>query len=1057
MYIADLHIHSKFSLATSKQLVPEYLDLWARNKGITVVGTGDFTHPSWVDELEEKLEHDGTGLYRLKDKYRLPCSVSDATDPRFLLTAEISNIYKRNEKTRKVHNVLFVDSFKEARAIQHAMLQRSFNITSDGRPILGLDSRNLLELCLSESKSLFFVPAHIWTPWFSALGEKSGFNSIRECYGDLTSHIHAVETGLSTDPAMNRMCRFLDEFTLLSNSDAHSPEKLGRNANIVKGALSYQGLTQSIIKGTPDVWGGSIDMFPQEGKYHYAGHRKCGVCWDPLQTEEHNSICPVCGKKVVYGVMNRIAELADRKAPQEHELSAPFFSIIPLKEIIAEIMKVSSASKKVDVEYHKLLHLLGSELEILMNKDIDDIASAAGSLYGEAIRRMRAKEVHITEGFDGQYGEIKVFTAQELNDTSYTISLFNTQEQKKDSPKKRSMLNFDMEEYLLLREVNNAAQNSAAEQRPEIFTNGTPLSGLNPMQKKAAAHGVKPAVVIAGPGTGKTRVLTQRIAHMLLENIAKPEEILALTFTNKAAKEMRRRLGNLPVKEEIKNLEIATFHAFGLKWLRNNGIRQTGIIDDQDKMVILKKLFPEIQRRDLSKLIRKFSNIKTNIRTDTDTQETVKEQFMEYEGYLQQHGLLDFDDLLVKPVKEMKRDGELLINTRKKYRWILVDECQDINTIQYELLKLLAPDQESNIFLIGDPNQAIYGFRGADSSLIKRFHKEYEPAKYHLNTSYRCSEMIVQASGDILKEKKPMLAGVNPGVKLRIVRNQSGASEAEYVARKIEEMMGGLRFFSMDSNISSGQSFMNIDSLSDFAVLCRTSRQMEAFEKAFNDHSIPFQRTGEKSWIKSEPFNSIIYILKDIYLPANPVVKEFLLEKEIQYPANLAQENNPEFIIRNMAKQLKTEVTWYDMERIIKEMKFYDSVQEFLEAVTLGVPDDYHVDKAEKVSLITIHASKGLEFRCVFVVGLEDGLLPYSLFESRVADEKEEERLLYVAMTRAKEHLFLTHATRRVLTGRTYSLPRSHFLHRIDNELVKRVKQEQRNKPKRDDSQLTLF
>lgn len=1055
MYIADLHIHSRFSLATSKQLVPEYLDLWARNKGITVVGTGDFTHPSWLEELEEKLEPDGTGLYRLKDEFHLPCSTPDAPDPRFILTAEISNIYKRNDKTRKVHNVLFVDSFKDARAIQHELQHRNFNITSDGRPILGLDSRNLLELCLEQSKSLFFVPAHIWTPWFSALGEKSGFDSIHECYGDLTSHIHAVETGLSTDPAMNRMCSFLDDFTLLSNSDAHSPEKLGRNANIVKGDLSYSGLTESITKGTPDVWGGTIDMFPQEGKYHYAGHRKCGVCWDPLQTEEHRGICPICGKKVVYGVMNRIAELADRKAPEEKDLSVPFYSIIALKEMIAEIMKVRPASKKVDAEYHKLLHHLGPELDILMHRDINDITSVGGSLMGEGVRRMRNKEIHITEGFDGQYGEIKVFTPNELNDTSYTASLFQPAAKSETSPKRRETLNFDVEEYLQLREINTASQNSTGEQKQKIFTNGTPLSGLNPMQKKAAAHEKKPAIVIAGPGTGKTRVLTQRIANLLHENIAKPDEILALTFTNKAAKEMRQRLDDLPEKEKTKDIEIATFHAFGLKWLRNNNIIHTGIIDDQDKLVILKKLNPEIQKRDLSKLIRKFSHIKT---TGTpDTGENVMEHYLEYEDYLQENGLLDFDDLLVRPVREMKKNPELLEKTRTHYKWILVDECQDINGIQYEILKLLAPGRESNIFMIGDPNQAIYGFRGADSSLIHNFYKDYEPERYHLNTSYRCSEKIVQASGDILECDKPILAGVNPGVKLHIVRNQSGASEAEYVARKIEEMMGGLRFFSMDSSVSSGQKFENIDSLSDFAVLCRTSRQMEAFEKAFNDHSIPFQRTGEEPWIKAEPFKSIIYILKDIYLPENPVVKDFLSEKEIQYPANLEKENNPEFIIRNLAKQLKTDVTWYHMERIIKEMKQYDSVPAFLEAVTLGVPADYHIDKAEKVSLMTIHASKGLEFRCVFVVGVEDGLLPYSLFETRVADVKEEERLLYVAMTRSKEHLYLTHATRRVLTGRTYALPRSYFLHRIDNELVKREKQEHKKKPKKDDSQLALF
>jgi len=1054
MYIADLHIHSRFSLATSKQLVPEYLDLWARNKGITLVGTGDFTHPSWLAELEEKLVPDGNGLYRLKEEYRLPCHVPDSPDPRFILTAEISNIYKKGGKTRKVHNVLFVNSFQEARAIQHELQHRSFNITSDGRPILGMDSRDLLELCLEQSKSLFFVPAHIWTPWFSALGEKSGFDSIHECYGDLTSHIHAVETGLSTDPAMNRMCSFLDNFTLLSNSDAHSPEKLGRNANIVLGDLSYSGLTESIIKGTPDVWGGTIDMFPQEGKYHYAGHRKCGVCWNPLQTEEHRGICPVCGKKVVYGVMNRIAELADRKAPQEKDLPAPFFSVIALKEIIGEIMKVKPASKKVDAEYHKLIHHLGPELEILMHRDIQDISAVGGSLLGEGIRRMRNKEIYISEGFDGQYGEIKVFTSHDLNDTSYTASLFKPAAQQETSPQRRETLNFNVEEYLQLRKTNSS-QNILSEQGEKIFSNGTPLSGLNPMQKNAAAHGKNPAIVIAGPGTGKTRVLTQRVANLIHEKIARPEEILALTFTNKAAKEMRQRLEDLPEKEKAEKPQIDTFHAFGLKWLRNNNLQHSGIIDDQDKSVILKKLAPEIQRRDHIRLFRKFSNIKTT--GIPDPAENVMELYLKYEDYLQNHDLLDFDDLLVRPVREMRKHAPLLEKTRNQYRWILVDECQDMNGIQYEMLKMLAPGKDSNVFLIGDPNQSIYGFRGADRDLLQDFITAYEPERYHLTTSYRCSEKIVKASGDILEAEKPILAGVNPGVKLHIVRNESGASEAEYVARKIEEMMGGLRFFSMDSSVSSGQKYENIDSLSDFAVLCRTSRQMEAFEKAFNDHSIPFQRTGEEPWIKAEPFKSIIYILKDIYLPENPVVKEFLQEKEIQYPPNLEKENNPEFIIRNLAKQLKTDVTWYHMERIIKEMKAYDTVEDFLEAVMLGVPADYHIDKAEKVSLMTIHASKGLEFRCVFVAGLEDGLLPYSLFESRVADVKEEERLLYVAMTRSREYLFLTHATRRVLTGRTYALPRSHFLHRIDNELVKREKQEHKKKPKKDDSQLALF
>ena len=1055
MYIADLHIHSHYSLATSKLLVPEYLDFWARMKGITVVGTGDFTHPGWLNELKEKLEPEGNGLFRLKDAYRMPCVVPGAPEPRFILTAEISNIYKRDNKTRKVHNVLFVPSFEEATAIQSALQSRKFNITSDGRPILGLDSRNLLEMCLEESKGLYFIPAHIWTPWFSALGEKSGFDSIRECYGDLTSHIHAVETGLSTDPAMNRMCSFLDEFTLLSNSDAHSPEKLGRNANIIGGEISYEGLTGSITSGDKSVFGGTIDMFPQEGKYHYAGHRKCGVRWNPLQTEQHNGICPVCGKKVVLGVINRIAALADRKAPEPHELKAPFYSIIPLKELIAEIAGVKPTAKKVDAEYHTLVNILGPEIDILLHRDIDALNSAGGSLLGEAVRRMRSKEVYITEGYDGVYGEIKVFSAQELNSRNYSASLFETTDHVSEGPKKREALDFDMQEYLDLKKANHNTIPVEESAPQEIFGNGSPLSGLNPEQNAAASHVTGPAMVIAGPGTGKTRVLTQRIAWLIDEGYARPENILALTFTNKAAGEMRGRLEKNLGEEKAQALTVSTFHAFGLQWLKENHLAPDAIIDDQDKLIILKLLFPDVQRKEATKLIRRFSVMKSS--GTPDDNEEITDQYLVYQDYLQKHNLADFDDLLIRPLQYLKHDDEKQRETNNHYQWILVDEYQDLNPRQYELLCILAPQKLSNLFVIGDPNQAIYGFRGADNTLISRLKGDYAPAMYHLSTSYRCSNTIVDASGDVLEKDKPLLHGIGDGVKIHIVRNQSGASEAEYVARKIEEMMGGLRFFSMDSDISSGQRYENIESLSDFAVLCRTSRQMEAFEKAFNDHSIPYQRTGEEAWIKKEPFRSLVYMLRKIYLPENPVVEAFVKANELQVPADNGNGNNIEFIIRNLAKQLKSDVTWYDMEKIIRLIQQHKDPVSFLESVTLGSPADYHIDKAEKVSLMTIHASKGLEFRCVYVVGLEDGLLPYSLFETRVADVKEEERLLYVAMTRSKEYLYLTHATRRVLSGRTYALPRSYFLHRIDNELVKREKQEHKKKPKKDDSQLALF
>jgi len=411
-FIGDFHIHSHYSIATSKNLIPEYLDYWARLKGIKVVGTGDITHPGWLKELREKLTPAEQGLFRLKDEYKQDTPLPDCSDDkevRFLLTCEISNIYRKKGKVRKGHNLIFVPDFETAQKIQQQLTNTGANITSDGRPVLGLDSRDLLEIALNCSDDIFFVPAHIWTPWFSALGDKSGFDSIEDCYGDLAEYIGAVETGLSTDPPMNRMCSFLDRYTLISNSDAHSPEKLGRNANLFDTELSYTAITKAIKTGDPDRFLGTIDLFPQEGKYYYDGHRKCGICWSPAETLKHQKLCPVCGKKVTVGVMNRVAQLADRDELTARKNLPDFYSVIPLKEILAQITGVGANSKRVTDTYNSLLAKVGSEFNILLKLPLDRIETAPIPLLAEAIGKMRNREVYIRQGFDGQYGRITVF------------------------------------------------------------------------------------------------------------------------------------------------------------------------------------------------------------------------------------------------------------------------------------------------------------------------------------------------------------------------------------------------------------------------------------------------------------------------------------------------------------------------------------------------------------------------------------------------------------------------------------------------------------------------
>ena len=407
--IADLHIHSRYSMATSKDGTPEMLDLWARKKGISLIGTGDMTHPVWRQELKDKLVPAEQGLFRLKDEFVLPeAGRYPGTAPRFVLSGEISSIYKKGGKTRKVHSLILLPGFDEADAFA-ARLEKIGNIHSDGRPILGLPCHDLLEMMLEVSEEGMYIPAHIWTPHFSLFGAKSGFDTIEECFEELTPYIHALETGLSSDPVMNWQISALDGYQLVSHSDAHSPSKLGREADLLDIELSYQGLFQAVQSGKGLK--GTIEFFPEEGKYHYDGHRKCGVCLSPREAEEYKGICPVCGKKLTMGVDHRILQLSDRDESEVSmpESGRPYESLVPLPEVISACVGFSTASKKVQGQYERLLEKLGAEFSILREVPEEDIRAAGGEVLTEGIRRLRAGEVVRKPGFDGEYGKIELF------------------------------------------------------------------------------------------------------------------------------------------------------------------------------------------------------------------------------------------------------------------------------------------------------------------------------------------------------------------------------------------------------------------------------------------------------------------------------------------------------------------------------------------------------------------------------------------------------------------------------------------------------------------------
>ncbi|HEX5876762.1 MAG TPA: endonuclease Q family protein, partial [Actinomycetota bacterium] len=425
-FYADLHIHSKFSRACSRDCDLEHLALVGRRKGISVIGTGDFTHPKWFEELEATLVPAEPGLFRLREdversvQARLPASCRGPV--RFMLSVEISTIYRRAERTRKVHHLLYMPDLASA-ARCTAALQRIGNLASDGRPILGLDSRDLLEITLASGEGAYLVPAHAWTPWFSPLGSKSGFDRVEDCYADLADHIFALETGLSADPEMCWRVSGLDRYRLVSNSDAHSPPALGREATVLDTELDYWAIRRALETG--EGFEGTVEFFPEEGKYHLDGHRKCGVRMEPAETRRHGGLCPVCGKPPTVGVLHRVEELADRPPGARPPGAAGFRNLIQLPELAGEVLGVGPRSKAVTAVVAGLVDQLGPELDILERVPVEEIAKAGPPLLAEAIARVRRGAVIREAGYDGEYGIIRVFTPDELGTAPSTATLFD--------------------------------------------------------------------------------------------------------------------------------------------------------------------------------------------------------------------------------------------------------------------------------------------------------------------------------------------------------------------------------------------------------------------------------------------------------------------------------------------------------------------------------------------------------------------------------------------------------------------------------------------------------
>jgi uncharacterized protein (TIGR00375 family) len=410
-FIADFHIHSKYSRATSKDMDVKHISGWAKIKGVTLVGTGDFTHHLWLEELKTQLEDLGNGLFKHKDVY-------------FILTVEISSIYSKNNKSYRIHNIIFAPSFKTVDKINEALGRRG-NLASDGRPILGLDAEEVARIVFDIDENCMVVPGHIWTPWFSLFGSMSGFDRIEDCFGKQTPKIFALETGLSSDPAMNWRLSALDKFSLISNSDSHSPAKIGREANVFDCELDYKTIRETLKTKDKKRFLYTIEFFPEEGKYHFDGHRLCNIRFSPQETKLHKGICPKCGKSLTVGVMNRVEQLADRPEGFTPAGAIPFKNLIPLDEIIADVKGLNKTSQAVKKEYSGLVAKFGTEFNILLRLNEDDLRKGLPKPMAEGVIKMRQGKVNVQPGYDGEYGIISIKADDSDRDSSeQQLSLF---------------------------------------------------------------------------------------------------------------------------------------------------------------------------------------------------------------------------------------------------------------------------------------------------------------------------------------------------------------------------------------------------------------------------------------------------------------------------------------------------------------------------------------------------------------------------------------------------------------------------------------------------------
>lgn len=1062
MFIADLHIHSKYSRATSKDCIPEYLDLWARRKGIGLIGTGDFTHPAWREQLKEKLMPAEDGFYTLKKEFRLADQTAEAAAaPRFVLSVEISSIYKKNGKVRKVHHLILLPGIEQAESVSQR-LELIGNLHSDGRPILGLDSRDLMETVLTCCPEAVFIPAHIWTPHFSMFGAFSGFETVEECFEDMTPYIYALETGLSSDPAMNWRLSALDRYTLISNSDAHSPSKLGREANLFYTMPDYPAMARALRKETAGLFAGTIEFFPEEGKYHYDGHRACKICLKPSDAPER---CPVCGRKLTIGVLHRIEALADRPEDYQPEDAAYFQRLIPLPEVIAASLGVSSGSVKVRTQYEALLQELGPEFYILREAPIADIQIAGGACIAEGIRRMRSGRVQWSPGYDGEYGKLHLLDETEIKSLSGQLFLFDVgpAEAQTESAAAHAAEKIAEKGHSAVKKKKAPVAAQTAE------SGGGFLQELNPEQQAAVFSESPVTAVVAGPGTGKTKTLIARIAYLAEERKVPAGEITAVTFTNRAAGEMQSRLvKHFGGTRRVKNMHIGTFHGLCLQILSayresTGAAGSVTVIDEYEALTIAGEV---IAQQQLSITPRKFLTGISRMKNGTELEAVSAEAYAAYSGRLKDFGVLDYDDLLTETLALFENSDVLLPEKlRRRFRYLFVDEFQDINELQYRLVRAWSRES-AGLFLIGDPDQAIYGFRGADARCFARIETDMDRVAWiRLDRNYRSAPEIIRCALPVICRNaetgtpRSLKAQRQTAGCVRLLTAQDDFSEALFIAKEINRMTGGIDMIDIQSS-RARQEEQLVRGFSDIAVLYRTHRQAEMIEMCLKKESIPYIVAGRDQILAEEGVRGIVCFFRWLLNPADLISLRcalrilFACGEELLGAAVSFFRQHPEavgdaetfytrfiqqykqyaqasagwgaaierfFPVLQKEKPYKLVDAWIEsyvpeatvtVERFRNMAVFYNNMEAFLYDLTLGGEIDVRrsggkIYTPEAVTLTTLHGAKGLEYPVVFLSGVRPDLIPLKAAGKQPEGLEEERRLFYVGMTRARDELIL--------------------------------------------------